>query len=226
MAVQGPGSRSGTGARPVPPALPAQRSPADGRVARGDRTRSALIEATVALIRSGRSLPTAGQVAEQAGVSVRLVFHHFGAVQALYDCAVALESARARALIGIVPPRGPVAVRISAICRQRRQLFEDLAHDPWASLSSQSSTGPRSGPQEDLHGLLRRQLVVGLRPEILAAGGDAPVLFEALDAAAGWRNWASLRLDGRRSATDAERVVVYALTVLLRGATGPSPAPS
>ena len=63
-------------------------------------------------------------------MSVRLVFHHFGEVGVLYDRAAALSPARARALIGIIPPHGPIDVRTAAICRQRRQLFEALAPVP------------------------------------------------------------------------------------------------
>jgi len=222
MAVQSPGSPGGAGARdPHRAEGRARQAPWDGRLARGERTRSALVEATVHLMRSGRSLPTAGQIAAQAGVSVRLVFHHFGEVQVLYDRATTLESARARSLIGIVPPRGPVAVRIQVICRQRRQLFEALVPSPG---TAGPATGFPTALGEDLHAHLRRQLMVGLQPEILAAGGDAPVLFEALDAVTGWQSWAWLRGGGRRSAAETERVVVYAATVLLAGPPGAPPS--
>lgn len=222
MAVQRPGGSGRTedgGSAPGAGRLP--RPACDGRLARGERTRTALVEATDRLIRSGRPNPTARQVAEQAGVSVRLVFHHFGEVGVLYDRAAALQSARARALIGIVPPRGPTAVRIKAICRQRRQLFESLAPDP---RTAPSGRGLPPDLGEDLHLLLRRQLMVGLRPEILAAGTDAPVLFEALATATGWPNWRSLRADGRRSAAEVERVVVYAASLLLAGTPGTPPS--
>ena len=217
MAVHRPG-RPGT--TEVHGATSAERrSPWDGRVARGERTRSALVEATVELIRSGSPHPTAGQVAERAGVSVRLVFHHFGEVQALYERAAALQADRARSLIGLVPPRGPVGLRVRAICRQRRLLFETLGPEPGTA----GADGHLDDPADELVNLLRRQLLVGLRPEILAAGDDAPVLFEALDSTTGWRNWTSLRRGGRRSAADAERVVVYTTTVLVAGTAGPPP---
>ena len=50
---------------------------ADGRLARGQRTRANVAGALIALLREGDTEPTARAVAERAGVSLRLVFHHF-----------------------------------------------------------------------------------------------------------------------------------------------------
>ncbi len=186
--------------------------PHDGRVARGARTRMAIVEATIDLIESGNPRPSTSEVALRAGVSVRLLFHHFADVPLLFRSAAELASARSRPLIGMIPPHGPVDVRIRAMCRQRRQLFEAIAP---VLLATQARTTDLGDVLADLRSLLRRQLVVSLRPEILAQGRSAPVLLESLDQAAGWQNWTSLRFDAGRSAGQAEQVMVYTLTVLL-----------
>jgi AcrR family transcriptional regulator len=186
--------------------------PLDGRLARGVRTRNSIVEAIIELIESGNPRPTNREVADQAGVSVRVLFHHFEGVPVLYRSAVELQSSRSRSLIGIIPPHGPLDVRIRAICRQRRQLFEAIAPVVRAS-EARDSNLPDVLP--DLRALLRHQLTVSLRPEILSRGGDAPVLLESLDVAAGWQNWRTLRFNAGRSASQAEQVMVYTVTVLL-----------
>jgi TetR/AcrR family transcriptional regulator, regulator of autoinduction and epiphytic fitness len=186
--------------------------PHDGRVAKGARTRAAMVEATIALIESGNPRPTGQQVAAEAGVSVRLLFHHFEGVQTLFLDAAELQSARTRSLIGIIPPHGPVGLRVAAICHQRRQLFETIAPVLRATLAR---TGNRTDPLADRRALLRHQLAVGLRPEILARGRSAPVLLESLDVAAGWQSWTSLRVEAGLSATEAERVMAYTVAGLL-----------
>ena len=67
-------------------ALVALEEPArDGRVARGQRTRRSVAEALMELLRAGETDPTAKAVALRAGVSLRLVFHHFADMDDLYQ---------------------------------------------------------------------------------------------------------------------------------------------
>jgi TetR/AcrR family transcriptional regulator, regulator of autoinduction and epiphytic fitness len=184
----------------------------DGRVARGVRTRTSIVEAAIALIESGNLRPTSKEVADRAGVSVRLLFHHFEDVHVLYRSAVELQSSRSRSLIGIIPPHGPLDGRIRAICHQRRQLFEAIAPVLRASEARDSNL---PGALSDLRALLHHQLAVALRPEILSRGGDAPLFLESLDLAAGWQNWTALRFGAGRSASQAEQVMAYTVTILL-----------
>src|SRR5262245_22116828 len=64
---------------------PAQRKPAkvDGRRLRSERTRRLIVEAYMALVRETRQVPTAAQIAERAGYSVRSIFERFPDLQAL-----------------------------------------------------------------------------------------------------------------------------------------------
>lgn len=65
----------------VPNSDPARESadqlPADGRRARRERSRTAVIDAVFALIQDGRMPPTAEEIAGRAGVSVSSVFRNF-----------------------------------------------------------------------------------------------------------------------------------------------------
>jgi len=184
-------------------------------VARGIRTRSSIIEAMIDLIVEGHTEPTSRQVAQRAGVSVRLVFHHFGGLHQLFTSAAAHQASRSLSLIAILPPHGPPETRIVLICRQRRQLFEAnapllraaYARSPASTALTEALAGHRT--------LLRRQLDVTLGPEIDARGPQAPVVLDALDVAAGWRSWSALRFDAGHSAASAEQIMVFSVSRLL-----------
>ena len=63
----------------------------DGRVARGQRIRRNVADALVVLLAEGDAEPTAPAVAARAGVSARLVFHHFADMDDLYHYVTARQ---------------------------------------------------------------------------------------------------------------------------------------
>jgi AcrR family transcriptional regulator len=72
---------------------------ADGRRRRSERTRLAIIEAYVELLRRNSVMPTAAQLADEAGCSVRSIFERFSDLNALSlataDYAIAKGQAEA-----------------------------------------------------------------------------------------------------------------------------------
>ena len=63
---------------------PAARAPVvDGRRLRSERTRQAIIDAYLGLLRQDSSIPTAAQIAKAAGYSVRSIFERFADLNAL-----------------------------------------------------------------------------------------------------------------------------------------------
>jgi AcrR family transcriptional regulator len=184
-------------------------------VARGIRTRSSIIEAMIDLIVEGNAEPTSRQVAHRAGVSVRLVFHHFGDLHHLFTSAAAHQASRSLELIGLLPPHGPVETRILLVCRQRRRLFEANAPVLRASYARSPASNAVTESLADQRIQLRRQLVITLGPEIDARGSLAPIVLDALDVAAGWHSWSALRFDAGHSAASAEQIVVFSVSRLL-----------
>jgi len=169
----------------------------------------------VALVDDGADLPTTGQVAARAGVSVRVLFHHFHGTRALMVAAVVLQSERHRGVLFAVPPRGPPDLRVRALCRQRRIYFEGLA--PIVRVA-----GARLDAARDLDALLagdrarlQRQLASTLAPEVDARGAEAARLLEALQDATGWEAWRALRDVRGLSPAGAERAMAYAAHRLL-----------
>jgi TetR/AcrR family transcriptional regulator of autoinduction and epiphytic fitness len=201
------GAITGDGSRPMPSS--------DRRLIRGERTREAIVEAEVELIDAGNPRPSVRQVAERAGISVSQIYYHFGSVEVLVVKAAAMQVSRHCLVVAVIPPRGPVDVRIRATCHQRRRVLETVA----PVLRVAYSRGPGSPPLDDVlaeqRALLRRQVAATFGPELSSRGPQGGLLLEALDVATGWQTWDALRLHRGHSASAAEKFVVYWVTDLL-----------
>lgn len=84
----------------------------DGRTARAERTRRAVIEAHIVLLRAGMLKPTGAQVAEQAGVSLRALWVNFSDLDNLMAFTGAEMLRRQDELFEPVPTHLPLAERI------------------------------------------------------------------------------------------------------------------
>ena len=99
----------------------------DGRTARSERTRNAIVDAHLQLIREGDLRPTADRIAKQAGVSLRALWSHFADMEALFAASgqrvLELRDGEHRADLGQV-----AAGRSGrGVCRQRARLLEQIA---------------------------------------------------------------------------------------------------
>jgi AcrR family transcriptional regulator len=57
----------------------------DGRSARSERTKREFVEAYIALLRERRAVPTAAQIADRAGYSLRTLYMHFSDIATLSE---------------------------------------------------------------------------------------------------------------------------------------------
>lgn len=99
----------------------------DGRRARKDRNNEAVIRAIWDLFAEGEMYPTAQQVADRSGVSLRSVFRHFQNLDALVRCAMDwfLEH-NADLLVFSPPPVGATLDdRIDALVQYRLRLYRE-----------------------------------------------------------------------------------------------------
>jgi AcrR family transcriptional regulator len=190
----------------------------DGRLARSARTRDRLADAWLALLDGGELRPSAAAVAERAGVSVRVVFHHFEDMDALFS-AVA-ERQIARVLAEAKPPlrtEGPRDARLDDFVARRTGILEHVAPVRRAALLSE----PFSAEIERRLGwsrqLAREEVRRAFAPELarLAPGARAEVM-EALAVAASWPTWDELRRHYGLSARRAAAVMRRTLAALLR----------
>jgi TetR/AcrR family transcriptional regulator, regulator of autoinduction and epiphytic fitness len=186
----------------------------DRRVARGQLSRTMLVEAMIDLIQEGNFHPTAGEIADRAGVSVRTLFNHFH-IDALLGVAAAELVARHRMLVAHVPPHGPVEVRIRATCHQRRQLFETTAPMLRVVHTRVEISPGLVGVVVELRSFLQQQVAATFSREIALGGHGDIGLLEDLDLVTGWQSWSRLRYHPERSATAAERAMAGCVTRLL-----------
>ena len=222
-AANGNGKRTGApsdGAASARSVTRAVVSSSDGRILKGERTRRAIAQAMIDLVEQGDALPTGRSIAERAGVSLRLVFHHFEDVDEVFQKATELQDARYWSTLPTVPPGDPLASRITATSRARRRLFEAITPvRRVACIRSQHS------PAITRHlaagrARLRDELAATFAPELASTGGagdrsGATVLLDSLDVAAGWEAWCYLRNQVGRTATASERAARLAMTSLL-----------
>ena len=85
----------------------------DGRRARRDRSRDLAVDALLDLLDEGVARPTAQQVAERSGVSLRSIFRIFDDVETLHAEAAARQLERNRAPLRRRPRDGTLADRIA-----------------------------------------------------------------------------------------------------------------
>ncbi len=210
MAVRRTAGPDDRGVAPAPEPTP------DRRLARGSRTRSFLLDSTIELIDAGNPSPTAPQVAARAGVSNRLIFHHFTDVDQLFTLAVERQAARFEPLTTVLPARGPTEVRIRVIARQRRRLFEALGPALRASYARLPARAALSEVLARQRRLLHLQLEVSFRPEIVARGEQASEALETLHVITGWQSWSALRFESGHSAARAEQITVFTVDRVLQ----------
>lgn len=190
--------------------------PVDGRTARAQRTRAAIVEACVALVNAGDPRPTAPKIAQGAGVSVRSIFQHFDDLETLFAMVAERAVAGLSDLVQPVDPSLPFPERLEAFVSGRAELLEALTPIRRAASVHAPSSPAIRARLEDGHRLLRAELASAFGPEVAALprARRRPVL-DMLDVAATWSSWDVLRtLDGR-SPEEAAAVVADLIRAIL-----------
>lgn len=184
----------------------------DRRSARAQRTRLAVVEALLDMLREGHLRPTGREIAARAGVSLRSLYVHFDDLDDLYETAAVAHFRRHRHLLAPIEAGLPIEERIRRFVEQRSRLFEATdgvrqAAEFWASTSPALTRVVRAardaGWDEVRH-------VFGD-----AAGGDERVL-HAVYVAGGPATWDSLRRDRGLEVAEARSVVRRLIGAALR----------
>lgn len=185
----------------------------DGRVARGERTRRSIVEALVELLMSGEPRPTARQIAEAAGVSVRSIFQHFDDLEGLYGDLVRVQSERVQPLVDSLERDGDLARRIDALVAQRAALFEAITPMRHAVGTRASESKVIARRISDVSEVLHHQVAHQFAEEL--TGPDAEPLSLALDSMCAFETWDRLRNHHGQDVEQAAGTLRVALTRLL-----------
>lgn len=186
----------------------------DGRSARAERTRQAIVDSLLSLLEEGDLQPTAIRIAERAGISLRLIYHHFGDLESLFRSTTERQAERMAAMHVPIDQALPLPERLDEFCAQRARTLEwitpvrraALLHEPFSAELRRA---------RDL--LLQRseQQVATLFADVLDPLPE-PERSEVLHAAcaiAGWNAWDAMRARGLEP-DDARAVVRRALAAL------------
>lgn len=186
--------------------------PKDGRAARSYRARLALAEALLDLLNEGIAQPTAVQIAGRAKVSLRLVFHHFEDLEAIYASAGDLQIERVSAMVKQIDPALPFDDRLQAFLRNRARVLEYIGPVRRASIRLENSSAEISRRMRFAQEMARTQTFQAFDSELKSlSGNDAAEVRAALEGVTSWELWEFLRrrseLSVKQSSTIVERLV-------------------
>jgi AcrR family transcriptional regulator len=183
----------------------------DGRTARSERTRNAIVDAHVSLIAGGDLRPTADRIAKLAGVSLRALWSHFADMEALFAASGQRILDRRDASFEPIPPDLPLQERISAYCRQRARLSELIAPAARAAALKEPFS-PALQRYRKLHvERVRDELKTLFAPELK----DDAELLAALTAVSMWNTWDTMRTPMELTPEAARAILTRTITALL-----------
>lgn len=188
----------------------------DGRRARRERGRIAVLDAMVELLREGKTPPTTQELAERAGVSAASIFRYFDGLDELRGHTIAHFLGRYQHLFAMPPATGGLDERIASYVDSRLRLFETIA-----PVARMVRARMHDEPQlaEQLHAVRRQQAVQArshfaaeLDPFGASARDDLVGLVVTTTA---FESWDHLTGDLDRTAKQVRRAWVTALRALL-----------
>lgn len=191
--------------------------PEDGRRARRHRSRDLAVDALLDLLADGVVQPTAQQVAERSGVSLRSIFRIFDDVESLHAAAATRQLARVRHLFVDVAASGTLVERVDEIVSIISRLYESVAPIRRAAVRTAPTSAALREHLARVRGWLRAEIDRALAPE-LAAGSD-PATAALAEVLVSFEAWDQLRSAQGLSAAQAADTVRSGLLAVLGAAT-------
>lgn len=183
--------------------------PTDGRRARAVRTRETIADALLSLLEEGDLRPTAGRIAERAGISERLIYHHFAELDALMGTVATRQIARAQARRTPLDPSASLAARVRDICADRADLHEWTTPIRRASQLQEPSSTTLAAARRQVNETLRAEVETQFAAELDRLGrAGRRELLAALDVTLSWPVWYSLRTVEDLDVPSARRTLV------------------
>jgi AcrR family transcriptional regulator len=189
----------------------------DGRRLRSVRTRQSIVDAFLLLLRENPlQIPTATQIAERAGYSVRSIFQRFADLPAIRVAAIDLAIAR---VIGQTPSRNPDADRATRISDQvqtRARVCEEWLPLWRALVMDRSESAELELRIRRAREATWKRLELMYRPELSGlSSADGRRLLITLEALTDYESWARMRGAHGLSVAAACEVWVRAIDRLL-----------
>lgn len=189
----------------------------DGRHARRERNRLAVVDAMLALYAKGNLDPSSDQIAERAGLSPRSLFRYFDDIDDLVRVAVARHHERVRPLAELdTSTDAPLVERVQRLVDQRLRLFDAIAsvgvvsrlRAPFQPLIASELTTARGFWRQQLRELFAPEL----RPLGAAAAGH---VVASIDVLTSFESVQLMRDDQQLSASVIAAALVQSITALV-----------
>jgi AcrR family transcriptional regulator len=174
------------------------------------------MDAVLDLIAAGVPTPTAQQIADRSGVSIRTVFRLTQDLESLLAAAVQRQAERVAPLYVALPTSGSRPSRIRALISNRASIFETIA--PVRRVGEHLALrSPHVAEGIDRqHRVLRSQVQHVFEPELsLLRGAVQTDTLNAIDVVTGWETWEQLRRLKGLSVAETSRVVRHLLDSIL-----------
>lgn len=139
----------------VSPGVPDER--VDGRRARGERNKDAVVTALLELYGQGEFQPSAARIAVLAGVSERSVFRYFDDMEDLAATAVAIQWERVQPFYSNLSTQGSFEERLEAIVSHRLDLYDKVGRVFRVALAAAMRLSAAADAVEQRRDFLRRQ---------------------------------------------------------------------
>jgi AcrR family transcriptional regulator len=182
----------------------------DGRRRRSENSRAKIIEAMLSLVREGKIVPTAEEVAARADIGLRSVFRHFSDMEALRQEMVA-QMAQSF-MKWLAPFEGDDwRDQLKELIGRRVSAYEEVLPFKRAAEVRRYKSTVIGSEFERLNALMRNRLKSVLPEEFT----NQVILFELLDLALSIDTWQRLREDQNLSIEDAREAVFLLVEAVL-----------
>ena len=195
--------------------------PSDGRLRRSERTRKALIEAYLDLLRENQQPPTTPEIAKRAGCSVRSVFERFSDVLTLSLAAADYSFEQAMAQAAVPNLDADLHIRLKSQVETRAVICEQWLQLWRALLRYQSASEELAIRIKRIRAAMFSRLELVYRPELSTLSeAERTQLLVALDILTDFESWGRMREDHGLSIEAARDLWINAIRRLLPVATG------
>ena len=198
-----------------------RRESIDGRTARRDRGRIAVLEAALQLFEEGELEPSPEQIAERAGVSARSVYRYFDDRDGLVRAVIAHKQLQVLPLFRIEDlGRGELEPRLERFAESRMQVHEAVGAT--ARVSALKAAGDpviRENVEFRKHEF-RTQVERQFAPELDGMTAERRMIaLNAIDALSQVESLDRFRVELELSVDDCRRILIASIRSLLTAAT-------
>ena len=188
----------------------------DGRRLRSERTRQLIIEAFLLLLREATHMPTAVQIADRAGYSVRSVFQRFPDLHSLHVAATDFALGQALGTTTSQDIEGDRAARMRGHVEVRAKTCEEWLPLWRALVANRGESAELTQRIRKARETTWKRMEITYSPELSTLGDtDRAKVLIALEALTDYESWARMRELHGLSADQARDVWTSAIDRLL-----------